>query len=216
MVCFPLSSLHVSFLTVHFFCFAFREGLPDRLRHIFRRLPVDTSAILGLRVLQERLKPDESRRPYEILRKKAFYKPDLGSLCASRTPQAGRVKTSVWYVFLRLAHGWFLTVLLCFAFRDSEKESVIARISYFVDYRRYRERERELQEHLKTGESRTISIRREYSKFIGLGVGRGLGCARKFEQRRRDICRTTERMYVGSSWDWDGEAPRAPLSRDPG
>ncbi|KAH6905325.1 hypothetical protein BKA70DRAFT_1430921 [Coprinopsis sp. MPI-PUGE-AT-0042] len=66
---------------------------------------VDTSATLGLRVLPERLKPDESRRPYEILRKKAFYKPDLGSLCASRTPQDGRVKTSP---------------------RDSEKESLIA------------------------------------------------------------------------------------------
>ncbi|KAH6905389.1 hypothetical protein BKA70DRAFT_1430995 [Coprinopsis sp. MPI-PUGE-AT-0042] len=92
MVCL-LRSPPVSFLTILSLCFAFREerlhrlsvdyvdrrtpddlrGLPERLEpEVSAMITVDTSATLGLRVLQERLKLEESRRLREILGKKAL------------------------------------------------------------------------------------------------------------------------------------------------
>ncbi|KAH6909444.1 hypothetical protein BKA70DRAFT_1474331 [Coprinopsis sp. MPI-PUGE-AT-0042] len=98
---------HVSSLTVLSSCFAFRE---ERLHclsvdYVDRRTPDD------LRGLPERREPEESAM---TLRKSGTfpvdyrrYKRDPGLMCASRTPQARRAKTSPWYVILISPHVAF-------------------------------------------------------------------------------------------------------------
>ncbi|KAH6905392.1 hypothetical protein BKA70DRAFT_1225767 [Coprinopsis sp. MPI-PUGE-AT-0042] len=136
------------------------RGLPERHeQEVSAMTTVDTSATLGLRVLQERLKPEESRRLHDS---------DKGSLLQAR-PWSSVCLKNTSSVYLKKA---------------------LKRVP---------------PERLKPEESRLcreILIKKASTPQAGGVKNRLHG-----EKKCFKIC---------SSWDWDGEAPRAPLSRDPG